>query len=465
MSDKTNILFPVEILNRELDARLFTAAICANKSNHIFIGQFHAIRRLAGALRGGLYVGQNIFSQPFWDTSFERYNFLKSRELTIIHLDEEGGVYEGDEERWQWRLKRRLDPTKLAAEDHICTWGTFQRDFYQSLVPDCAENIRATGHPRFDVYKQPYREYYREQADHLRAAFGGFVLVNTSWPMVNNARGLKETFSLRRGYDTTDDRKRYDHVSRWTYQTQVLVRFIKLVTHLTIEFPDLNFVIRPHPAEDIQYYKTIFREIPNVHVIHEGSVAPWLFASRGLIQDGCTTGIEAYFADVPIINFKSMESERYDLIVPDSLSAKYSTEEEVAARIREIRAAIEGENVNLPNESLPPVATSMIDNFRHSAFDQLSRVVVEVAAQLPKAESPFQATKYSAAARVQRGYQRSKERFRSGVGRHRPGKIREFPGFESGDLEKKFEEIQRILNKNVGFTLHTDEVISVELEA
>jgi surface carbohydrate biosynthesis protein len=461
MSQRTNILFPVEILNRELDARLFLAAHVANETNRIFIGQFHAIRRLAGAMQQGLYVGQNIFSQPFWDTSFERYNFLKSRGFTIIHLDEEGGVYEGNEERWQWRLKRRLDPAKLDANDHICTWGTFQRDYYRSLHPACEENIIATGNPRFDVYKRPYREYYAEEAARLRERYSDFILFNTSWPTANNGRGLQEVFSLRRGYDTEDNQKRYDHVSRWTHQSQVLVRFMKLVTYLTIEFPNLNFVIRPHPAENIHYYQTIFRGIENVHVVHEGSVAPWLFASKALIQDGCTTGIEAYFGDVPIINYKSIENERYDLIVPDSLGPKYATEEEVAGRIREIMSTNENLKEATP-VSPASIAALMIDSFQHNAFEQLSDVILRVAASMPAAKSPFDSHGYTATENLRQGVEQSKRRLRANFRKSRSGKMREFYGFRDTDVKRKIGMIEQIVQKKMGCVIHSSELLCLE---
>jgi hypothetical protein len=53
MQNKVNLLFPIEIMNRELDFRLFLAAYCARPNNRIFIGQTDAIYRVISTPRVG----------------------------------------------------------------------------------------------------------------------------------------------------------------------------------------------------------------------------------------------------------------------------------------------------------------------------------------------------------------------------------------------------------------------------
>jgi hypothetical protein len=65
MQNKTNILFPIEITNRELDFRLFLAVYCAQPQHRIFVGEYNAIQRVMENSRGGLYVGKNIFIRLF----------------------------------------------------------------------------------------------------------------------------------------------------------------------------------------------------------------------------------------------------------------------------------------------------------------------------------------------------------------------------------------------------------------
>ena len=58
-------------------------------------------------------------------------------------------------------------------------------------------------------------------------------------------------------------------------------------------------------------------------VTNEGNVLPWLIATKALIHNGCTTGIEAYAMSVPTIAYRATIDEYYDDIyyhLPNSLS-------------------------------------------------------------------------------------------------------------------------------------------------
>jgi hypothetical protein len=47
-------------------------------------------------------------------------------------------------------------------------------------------------------------------------------------------------------------------------------------------------------------------------VTNEGNVVPWLIATRVLLHNGCTTGVEAYAMGVPSISYRSVVNDDYD---------------------------------------------------------------------------------------------------------------------------------------------------------
>jgi hypothetical protein len=57
-----------------------------------------------------------------------------------------------------------------------------------------------------------------------------------------------------------------------------------------------------------------------VHVIHEGNVIPWLLAANVLVQNNCTTAVEAYVLGRPVVNYQPVRSERFDEQLCMSLS-------------------------------------------------------------------------------------------------------------------------------------------------
>src|SRR5260221_13981433 len=88
------------------------------------------------------------------------YFDAKKNGSVVVHLAEEGAIFQGKEADWDWDLDDQLLPELLASEDFVCTWGDYQRDYYLTKNAPNSKNIRTTGHPRFDVYKSSLRGFY-----------------------------------------------------------------------------------------------------------------------------------------------------------------------------------------------------------------------------------------------------------------------------------------------------------------
>lgn len=456
-----NLLFPIETINRELDFRLFLAVMCARQGGRVFVGQPWELALLGRYMDGGVYLGRP-FDPFFPDCDLTQYRMLKEHGITLVHLDEEGAIFPGEEDRWRVALDRQLDPRRLAADDYVCTWGEFQRQHYRSLAPICGSNIHTTGHPRFDLYKPRYRAYYEDEAVTLRARFGSFILVNTNLAYANDAVGPKKIFSKRGGYVAGDPRKRLDHIRFWAHVSHTLANMVTVVTRLSIEFPDTQVVVRPHPSESIDFYQTVFDGAPNIHVVREGHVAPWLLAAGVLLHDGCTTAVEAFLGGLPVVSYKSMLNPQYDQYLPNIFGARCSTEDEVVEAIRE------GLAKRRPDE--PPQGTLLEDraaalmlNLRCDSFPRLVEVLEE--AQTHVRTSRFGTLRHS----IHVGYETLKERtksivrplfpMRSAWARYSRSK---FFGLGNAGVFERLERIQKVLNKRVSVSLPRETLLVIE---
>ena len=97
----------------------------------VYLGRLDAMKRVAQEVTGGIYIGKAF--DPFFpdvDTSF--YRSMKDRGFVVLHLDDEGAVFPGDEAEWIRTLEMRIDPAQITPDDYVCTWGDWQRDFYRS---------------------------------------------------------------------------------------------------------------------------------------------------------------------------------------------------------------------------------------------------------------------------------------------------------------------------------------------
>jgi hypothetical protein len=99
--------------------------------------------------------------------------------------------------------------------------------------------------------------------------------------------------------------------------------FQALIPRLEQAFPQLNIVIRPHPVELPDVYHALAAHSSRVRVDNRGNVIPWLMASRALIHNGCTTGVEAYIAGIPAIAYRPSVNTYFDdevFALPNRLS-------------------------------------------------------------------------------------------------------------------------------------------------
>ncbi|MGH9339393.1 MAG: hypothetical protein ACRD1R_07365, partial [Acidobacteriota bacterium] len=88
----------------------------------------------------------------------------------------------------------------------------------------------------------------------------------------------------------------------------VRLRTLDIFKRLCFRFPDVNFVLKPHPHEDMGDYEDFFTTCPNeglenVALVTQEYIWDVLNASDVLVHRLCTTGIEAWLMGVPSINF------------------------------------------------------------------------------------------------------------------------------------------------------------------
>lgn len=362
-----NILLPIETINREIDFKIILAGLLSGQGHKIYIGQHDFLMSLLDRMNGGLYIGKNIFHKRADDEDGERYFKLKERGFDIVYLHEEGAVFFGDQEQWRQTLSRQYNPAIFDGEDRLCVWGEFQRQFDVQRVHKVP--VKVVGHPRFDLYKDGFRPYYNQDLQAIKSKFSNYVLINGNYGWANHGKGLKGIFpdSLKQNVEERLLRIRY-----FTHFTGQMTAMVELIHILAVKFPDISFVFRPHPSEDHEYYKILFRGVPNIFVIHDGPVNPWIIGAMALIHDGCTTAIEANISGIPVINFKPFYDQTCDIWLPNSMGVKSSTVEEVVYWINNL-----DELASAGISKLDPLAENLLFNFGNDSYSALLSIIKE----------------------------------------------------------------------------------------
>jgi surface carbohydrate biosynthesis protein len=457
----TYLVSPTEVINRDLDFQLLLAALYPRRETGFLFGRWHAVGRAALHLKNAIFLGK-AFDPFFPTTDLSLYRRLKANGFAVVHLDDEGAVFLGDKEEWRRTLRRRLDPFRLDGDDFVCAWGDWQREVYRAGEPACGSRIRTTGHPRFDLLKPPLRAYYEPKAQSLRQALGDFILLNTNLTTANNGLGMAYSFSTRWGYDPSVPAKADYAVKYWAHSSRILIGFVQLVHRLSREIPHVTIVVRPHPSEDHQFYRTVFVGLDNVRIAHEGSVVPWLMACRLLLHDGCTTGIEAALVGARIINYKSVADARYDLYLPNLFGQRCVTEDEAIDRIR---AILSGEDV--PRDALPvgEQEHQLLANFGGETFERLFAVLDEACRSLEGRRSACDLLGLLAHEMGAQALQTSKARLlslspRRGINQRYTGV--KFYGFRKAGIGDRVATIERVTGRRLSWKILSDDLLWVK---
>jgi surface carbohydrate biosynthesis protein len=261
----------------------------------------------------------------------------------IVTWDEEALVHLPPETYYS----RRLHPEAIKLVSHLFAWGQDNVELWQQY-PHLPEDmpIHNTGNPRNDMLRPEMHPFYEEEVQALRRQYGDFILINTNF---NHVNAFGPDMNLFQPVNKPGEPAKFGRAARgmsreyaqglWNHKHAVFQTFQQLIPKLDAAFPDLNIVIRPHPTERHDVYKDIAARCSHVHVTNEGNVVPWILATRVVVHNGCTTGVEAFVMGVPAISYRETIDENYDngfYRLPNAVSHQCFNFDQLQVMIRQI---------------------------------------------------------------------------------------------------------------------------------
>ena len=160
--------------------------------------------------------------------------------------------------------------------DLYCVWGQAQHAAFlrHGTVP--AGLLHATGCPRYDFCALPWRAALPRPSIEP-----GYVLINTNFPVANprfsDGSSDEEAAMVQAGF-SREFARQFSIDAGKAYRS-VLETSKRLAKHFT----DVEFVLRPHPFENIGSYDAL-AELPNFHVRQDGTSLEWISGARLLIH-------------------------------------------------------------------------------------------------------------------------------------------------------------------------------------
>ena len=311
-TDRPPLIIPVENQVRELDPKLLLACIAARRGFVSILGSHREIDLRIASLPRSIYLNKSMTNR-----NLRMLEILHRLGHEIMTWDEEALVHLPPETYYS----RRLCPVAIRLQSHLYAWGEDNAALWRQY-PHLPEDtpIHVTGNPRGDLLRPELRHYYQEEADSLRAVHGDFILVNTNFNHVNAFFPAQNLFKpVKREGDLPQFGKAAVGMPRAyaeglrDHKLAVFESFRRMIPRLDAAFPAHNIVIRPHPTENPSAYQRLADDCARVTVTNEGNIVPWLMATRAVIHNGCTTGVEAYMLQVPALSYRAAVNDDFDM--------------------------------------------------------------------------------------------------------------------------------------------------------
>jgi len=340
MTTKFLLLIPVENQVREFDAKLLLAFIAARRGFSSVIGSRREMEFRIASFPRSLYLSKSMTSRSallFKAAHKLGHNIIAWDEEALVHLPPE--TYFSD----------RLSPASIHYVSHLLAWGEDNANLWRQY-PNLPNGIpiHLTGNPRTDMLRSEMRPFFAEDVEKIRKSYGDFILVNTNF---NHVNAFSPDMNLFKPVKSPGEISKFGRGARGMsrefaeglrdHKQDIFESFQQLIPALEGSFPEQTIIVRPHPTESQEIYRNIAAQCKRVHVTNEGNVVPWILASKAVIHNCCTTGLEAYVMGVPAISYRATVNDFYDLgfyRLPNLLSHQCFDFKELQSTLKDILA-------------------------------------------------------------------------------------------------------------------------------
>jgi len=322
----STLIIPVETQVREMDAKILLSCIAAERGFPVLIGSRAYIHYQVDSFPRGVYLAKSLRK-----LSIRMFTILRQLGHEIVAWDEEGLLRWPDPEYY----RQRLSPITMGQTSHLFAWGPESARVFHDYPGYHNTPIHITGNPRIDLMRPELRQYYQPQVAALRERYGDFVLVNTNFGLVNHF--YPKLGYLRKAVESKvpGTAHPYDE-GKGRHKLYLFKHFQEMLPSLCAAASDHTVVLRPHPSENQTVWREIAERCRNLQVANEGSITPWLMAAKAVVANGCTSLMESAVLDRPAVAYQPVASEQFDDDLPNSLSHRAFSADELCSTVRAI---------------------------------------------------------------------------------------------------------------------------------
>ena len=325
-----NIYLHVEISSRELDSKLLLATLAASRGHRVIVSDLVGIEKgiKNSVLAPGIFHTKSLSAHK---DKISRHKRMIDKGFIITSLDEEGNLndygYEGD-------AKTRFSNQTIDQSAVVFGWGTDDVDTLKKIYPKYSHKIYKTGSPRADLWKPLFSNYWSVPSAVPKKPFL-LISCNTGYSNNINSFGKLIKFENEMGRYQSNPKHLEMTMGRYAEDFNKMIAYIEAVKYLSAHNNGYDIVFRPHPSEDIETWKIILNGIPNVHVIRDGPIDPWVKNAFAVMHNSCTTALEATISKKPVVTY-IIPGQKYSPQLANELGYRVKSVEELLNKINTI---------------------------------------------------------------------------------------------------------------------------------
>ena len=328
---KSKIYLPIEVKRRELYSRIYFSIKASIQGYSVTIGRKSRFHEFEKKIQPGNYISKSAGTQ-----NFDYIKRLKKAGHKIFFIDEEGLMSFNKE-----FTHRRFSEEGLQLMDVIFTWGNNHKNELIELYPSLKEKLKIVGNPRVDILKDISKQFYAEEIKKIKNYYGDFFLLVTKFGKINFVKRKNiidyYTSHLTKGYLNTEKLKEICKRSI-KHEEKNFVNFINFIKLFNASLENKKLLILVHPTEDLKIYEDIVGDMKNVDIASgEYSSNSWILSSDLIIQNNCTTALEAYLMGIKPIQLNFFQDKEVEYPIPNKISKIFSSNEKLISYLKDYK--------------------------------------------------------------------------------------------------------------------------------
>ena len=300
------IVIPLEISVREYLPKLLLSYNILKQTNFkIIIGNYSKIFQKIKTFKNCIIIEKSI------STIKEKKTIQLAKDGNrIIVLDEEGPISHFE----NFTLFSRMPKNIFSKLHSYLIWGEEdKKKIFDVINFKDKDKLKCFGHPKYELLKKPYNSLFQNEVSEIKKKYRKFVFIPSSFSYFDSYQFqnddvsedvyfktfLKKYITSNKLYKEYKVQKKRIKDLKENYDV-----FLDLLLDISKRKKNLNFVLRPHPTQDINKIKNKLKKKPkNLHIVYKYTVTPWIIACRYYLHAGCSSYLEASILKKKIIFF------------------------------------------------------------------------------------------------------------------------------------------------------------------